>query len=60
MAQSAMTVGAGGILEKEGYSHIASKVLLGDKFGQVILFDSSRKMVLDKKQLWGLIDPQTN
>lgn len=55
-----MTVGPGGLLEKEGYSHVANKVLLGDKFGQLILFDSGRKMVLDKKQLWGLLDPQTN
>eukprot|EP00347_Sterkiella_histriomuscorum_P023831 403333237 len=60
LTQSAMTVGPGGVLEKEGYSFISNKVLVGDKFGNLILFDASRKLILDKKQLWGQIDTQTN
>jgi hypothetical protein len=48
-----MPVGGGGILDKEGYSYISNKVLIGDKWGNITLFDSNRKMVLDKKALWG-------
>lgn len=43
---------AGGILDKEGYITISNKVILGDKFGCISLFDSSRKLVLDKKALF--------
>jgi hypothetical protein len=42
----------GGILDKENYSSISNKVVLGDKFGVVSLFDSSRKLVLDKITLF--------
>lgn len=43
---------SGGKLDKENYSLISNKVILGDKFGVVSLFDSSRKLVLDKLTLF--------
>ena len=47
-----VVVGAAGKSDKEAANAISNKVLLGDKFGQVQLFDASRKLILDKKQLF--------
>jgi hypothetical protein len=47
-----MVIGAGGRIEKEASSVVSNKVLIGDKFGSVQLFDASRKIMLDKKQLY--------
>lgn len=47
-----LVVGAGGKIEKEASSMVSNKVLIGDKFGSVSLFDASRKIMLDKKQLY--------
>jgi len=49
----------GGIIEKETSTDINapkihSKVLLGDKFGQIHLLDVSRKLILDKLQIQSL------
>lgn len=52
MAQTSVAISAGGLLDKEGHNQISNKVLLGDKFGNVHLFDSSRKLMLDKKALF--------
>lgn len=47
-----IVVAAGGKLDKEAGQTVANKVLLGDKFGQVQLFDASRKLMMDKKVLY--------
>jgi len=41
---------AGGVIEKSsGENHsVQTKLVLGDKFGQLHLLDASRKLVLDK------------
>lgn len=39
-------------MEKEASQSVSNKVLLGDKFGCVQLFDAQRKIMLDKKQLF--------
>ena len=44
-----VVIGAGGKIEKEAGATVNNKVLLGDKFGQVSLFDAGRKLILDKK-----------
>lgn len=43
---------AGGILDKEGQHQILNKTIIGDKFGQLHLFDAGRKLILDKKLLF--------
>jgi len=47
-----VVVGAGGKIDKEASSSVSNKVLIGDKFGQVQLFDAGRKLMLDKKALF--------
>ena len=39
-------------MDKEGYNAISNKVVLGDKFGSLHLLDVSRKLLLDKIQLF--------
>jgi hypothetical protein len=43
---------AGGLLEKNTLHSVANKVLLGDKFGNIILMDVNKKAVLDKKLMF--------
>lgn len=52
ITQTSIASGAGGLLDKEGYHSISNKVLIGDKFGNLHLFDVGRKLILDKKPLF--------
>ena len=52
MSQCQVATGAGGIIDKEANNWISNKVILGDKFGYIHLFDAQRKLMLDKKQMF--------
>ena len=52
MACSSVAIGAGGVFDKEAHNHISNKVIMGDKFGNIHLFDASRKLMLDKLNLF--------
>ena len=52
MTSTSVAVSAGGSLDKEAHNHISNKVIMGDKFGVIHLFDASRKLMLDKKALF--------
>jgi hypothetical protein len=48
----ACVIGPGGKIDKEASAAVANKVIIGDKYGQVQLFDAGRKLMLDKKSLF--------
>ncbi len=50
--QATPFVQSGRAPEKEGASQASNKVLVGDKHGQITLFDASRKLTLDRKQVF--------
>lgn len=52
MNQTSVCIGPGGIMDKESHNNVSNKVLIGDKMGQLHLFDSSRKLMLDKKVIF--------
>lgn len=52
LTSASVAVGAGGTLDKEAHNHISNKVIIGDKFGNIHLFDASRKLMLDKRFLF--------
>ncbi len=47
-----VVIGAGGKIDKEASQSVSNKVLIGDKFGNLQLFDGGRKLMLDKKALF--------
>jgi len=48
-----VVIGPGGKIDKEAsQSGVANKIVIGNKYGQVELFDASRKLMLDKKSLY--------
>lgn len=49
MESVAVAVGAGGVLDRDGKTQHSNKIIIGDNFGNIHLFDASRKLVLDKK-----------
>ena len=54
-----VVIGPGGKIDKEAsQSGVANKVLIGNKYGQVELFDASRKLMLDKKPLYETPNPR--
>jgi hypothetical protein len=58
ITQTQIASGAGGMLDKEGYPSISNKVIIGDKFGAIHLFDVTRKLILDKKLLFEANSPR--
>ena len=48
----ACVIGAGGKIDKEASQSVSNKVVIGDKFGNIQLFDAGRKLMLDKKALF--------
>ena len=54
-----VVIGPGGKIDKEAsQSGVANKVVIGNKFGLVELFDASRKLMLDKKALYESPNPR--
>ena len=54
-----VVVGPGGKIDKEAsQSGVANKIVIGNKFGQIELFDASRKLMLDKKALYETPNPR--
>ena len=54
----ACVIGSGGKIEKEASQSVSNKLVIGDKFGQIQLFDAGRKLMLDKKPLFEGAQPR--
>ena len=52
MAQTSIPIGASGAIDKDGIHAIQNKIIIGDKFGSLHLLDVSRKLLLDKIDLY--------